>query len=68
MKMSSAIGEEQKLIAKADIETIKDQLAKPVPDPNIVRTAMNGIMFLASIPGIMDLYHQVQQAVASLMK
>ena len=68
MKMSSAIGEEEKLIAKADIETIKDQLAKPVPDPKIVRTAMESIMFLASIPGIMDLIHMVQQGVAGLLK
>jgi hypothetical protein len=68
MKMSSAISEEQKLIAKAEIETIKDQLAKPVPDPNIVRTAMEGIAFLASIPGLVDLFHIVQRAVSGLLK
>ncbi len=68
MKMSSGVTEEQKLNAKADIETIKDQLAKPVPDRNIIRTALDGISFLGSIPGIIELYRIVHDGIAPLLK
>jgi len=68
MKMSSSITEEQKLITQADIQTIKDQLSKPVPDKNIIRRAMEGIFFLGSIPGLIELYQMVKVAIEGFLK
>ncbi len=45
MKLSEKLTDEQKLSAFSDIQTIKDQLSKPIPDKNIIRRAMGTISF-----------------------
>lgn len=65
-KITSEISEDKKLEAFADINTIKEQLSKPLPDKNIIRSAMQGIAFLGSIPGVFDLYNMIKHAVEKL--
>lgn len=68
MKMSGDITEEQKLATQADIQTIKDQLSKSIPDKGIIQKAMDGISFLGSIPGVIVLFNTVKTAIETLLK
>lgn len=49
INLSSELSDEQKVDAQADLETIKNQLAKSNPDKNIIQTALSGIGFVADI-------------------
>ncbi len=66
MKLSGSISEEQKLSSQVDIQAIKDQLTKPLPDKTIIKQAMDGISFLGSIPGVKELFDMVRTAIGSL--
>lgn len=63
VKLSDKCTDEQKLNAIADIRTIKDQLLKPTPNKDIIKAAMNTLMFLSSIPGLIDLFNQAQHLI-----
>ena len=67
MKLSGTISEDQKLVSQVDIQAIKDQLTKPLPDKTIIKQAMDGISFLGSIPGVKELYEMVKTALGSIM-
>lgn len=67
MKMSSNITEEQKLATQADIQTIKDQLSKAIPDKGILQKAMEGISFLGSVPGVMELFNIAKTNIEALL-
>jgi hypothetical protein len=55
----SALEEKQKLDLTADIETVKDQLAKENPDKTIVAQLWSSIDRLASLAGLADAIHKV---------
>ena len=49
---SSTLDEPTKMAAAADIETLKMQIAKPEPNPAIVREALGGIEKVATVAGV----------------
>jgi len=49
VNLSSELNDEQKINVQADLETIKNQLAKSEPNKEIVKTAMSGLSFIADI-------------------
>ena len=63
VKISEKITDEQKLNAISDIRTIKDQLSKPTPNKDIIKDAMNALMFFSSIPGLVDLFNQTHNLI-----
>lgn len=65
MKISAELSEDQKLSAELDIQTIKDQLAKPLPDKQIINSAINTLSFLGSIPGLIELFNNIKIAVGA---
>ena len=52
VKASDKISDEQKLNSQAEIETIKDQLAKTKPDHPIIQRAWEGFKAVATIEGV----------------
>jgi len=68
MKINSGLSEDQKLTAQVDIQTIKDQLAKPYPDKSIIQRAVDTISFLGSIPGVAELFKIVKTTIENLLK
>ncbi len=66
VKISDECTDEQKLNAISDIRTIKDQLLKPTPNKDILKAAMNTLMFLSSIPGLIDLFNQTQHLIGKI--
>lgn len=66
VKISDQCSDEQKLDAVSDIRTIKDQLSKPHPNKNILEQAMEGISFLGSIPGFLEVVNKVQEFITNL--
>jgi hypothetical protein len=49
VNLSSELNDEQKVDVQADLETIKNQLAKSEPNKGIVQSALSGISFIADI-------------------
>src|SRR5207247_1536400 len=49
------LDEAAKLEVVADIESLKDQLAKPVPNPTVVKALWSGIDKAAAIAGLTEL-------------
>jgi len=49
INLSSKISDEDKVNSQADIETIKNQLAKQNPNTNIIKAALLGLSFLANV-------------------
>ena len=68
MKMSDKLTDEQKLAGHSDIQTIKEQLSKTIPDKNILKKALTAISFLGSIPGLIQVFNVVKLAVESLLR
>jgi hypothetical protein len=62
-----ALEEKQKLDLVADIETVKDQLAKESPDKTIVGRLWLGIDRAASLAGLADAVHKVWPHIQSLI-
>ena len=67
MKLNGTLLEDQKLVGQVDIQAIKDQLTKPLPDKTIIKQTMDGISFLGSISGVKELYEMVKTAIGSIM-
>jgi DNA-binding transcriptional ArsR family regulator len=67
VKLSDKVSDEQKLGAVSDIRTIKEQLSKPIPGKEIIKGAIDGLMFLASIPGLIDLFHKAQLLIGKII-
>lgn len=66
IKLSSDCTDEQKLNAVSDIRTIKEQFSKPSPNKAIVEAAMDGLMFISSIPGLIDLFNQAHHLIGKV--
>lgn len=60
---SESLTNEQKLSVKADIDTIKAQLAKVRPNTTVLQTIWGGLNFLSTIPGLIDLYDKVEKLI-----
>lgn len=63
---SSTIAENQKLNLAADIESIKDQLAKSTPDKKIVGRLWSGIEKAAAVAGLVEAANKVRPLIESL--
>ena len=68
VKINNQLNTEEKLSVQADIQVIKDQLIKTNPDKNIIQRAKESISFLGSIPGVMELFKIVSNAISNLFK
>jgi hypothetical protein len=55
LSASEQLSEADKLDLVADIESLKDQLAKPAPNPTVVETLWSGIEKAASVAGLAEL-------------
>lgn len=67
VKMASELSEDQKLNVQADIQTIKSQLSKAAPDKSILQRAMDGIAFVGSLPGAVEVFKVVAHAVQKVI-
>jgi hypothetical protein len=64
---SAQLSDKEKLEYTAEIETIKDQLAKPSPEKNIIRLAWEKLKPLATVSGIMSFFKQVAELIRGLL-
>lgn len=64
---SEQLPDGEKLNAAIDIETIKDQLAKPTPDPVVVGSLWNRVERAAALAGLAEFAGTVGQLVAPLI-
>jgi hypothetical protein len=64
---NSEAPEEEKLSLVADIETIQSQLAKPVPNKGIIRSAWDAVKVAATINGCTTLVTKVTTLVAGFL-
>ena len=65
---SGALSDSQKLDVAADIETIKDQLAKPRPNVGVLRQLWTGLNSLATLDGVAGAYDRVQALVLAFLQ
>jgi hypothetical protein len=68
IKNSLKISDEDKINYQAEIETIKDQLAKKDPTKKILQNAWNGLAALATIEGLVQFYDQVKNLILPIIK
>jgi hypothetical protein len=64
---STLLSESDKLDAAVDIETIKDQLAKPNPNPVVVRTLWSRVEAAAALAGLAEFAATVAQFIAPVI-
>ncbi len=64
---SELLSDSAKLDAAVDIETIKDQLAKPSPDPVVTRTLWARVERAAAVAGLAELAATVAHLIAPLI-
>ena len=67
VRNSGQLTDREKLEYVMEIETIKDQLAKPSPDKNIMKLAWEKLKPLATISGIMTFFKQVAEIIGGLL-
>ena len=67
VRNSGQLTDKEKLEYVMEIETIKDQLAKPSPDKNIIKLAWEKLKPLATISGIMTFFKQVAEIIGGLL-
>lgn len=67
VKITDQLSEEQKLDVQADIQTIKNQLSKSKPSKDILQKAMEGISFIGSIPGFVDVVRIAVEALSKII-
>jgi hypothetical protein len=67
VRTSDQLTDEEKLNYVKDMETIKDQLAKPSPDKNIIKLAWEKLKPLATVSGIVTFFKYVVQAIGGLL-
>jgi hypothetical protein len=68
VRTSNQLTDEEKLSYVKDMETIKDQLAKPSPDKNIIRLAWEKLKPLATVGGIVTFFKYASEAIGALLK
>lgn len=66
-KGSDVLNEEIKLSVVADIESLKDQLAKPEPDRRVIEILWENIDRIAATAGIVDLATKVGSALSGVV-
>lgn len=67
INLSSELSDEQKVDVQADLETIKNQLAKSAPEKVIAKTALAGVSFLADIVAIAPYFNTVKDWVINTL-
>lgn len=67
VRNSTQLSDKEKLEYVAEIETIKDQLAKPSPDKNILKLAWDKLKPLATVSGIVNFFKQVAELIGGLL-
>lgn len=63
---SDRITEDKKLDLSADVESIKDQLAKTVPDKTVVRRLWSGLEKAATVAGLIEAAEKVRPLIESV--
>jgi hypothetical protein len=66
VRTSEQLTDTEKLSYVKDIETIKDQLAKPSPDKGIIQMAWEKLKPLATVSGIVTFFKYAAQAIGGL--
>ena len=61
------LGEAEKLDLFADIESIKDQLAKSAPNKGVLRALWSGLERIATLETVTQAYERVQALILPLM-
>ncbi|HEY5122818.1 MAG TPA: hypothetical protein VIK14_03705 [Ignavibacteria bacterium] len=67
VKLSEKVTEDEKVDVVVDIESIQDQLAKPNPNKSVLKSLWNSLGKLATIDGLIELYHKVEVFILPLM-
>jgi hypothetical protein len=67
VRNSSQLSDLEKLNYVMEIETIKNQLSKPLPDENIVKLAWEKLKPLATVSGIVSFFQQVNELIRGLV-
>lgn len=68
VRTSDQFTDEEKLNYIKDMDTIKDQLAKPSPDKNIIRLAWEKLKPLATVSGIATFFKYVADVIGGLIQ
>jgi len=68
VRTSEQLTDGEKLSFIKDIDTIKDQLAKPLPDKNIIKLAWEKLNLLATISGIVTFFKYAAEAIRGLLQ
>ena len=61
-----SLGEDQKLDMSVDVESIKDQLAKPKPNKTIVEHLWSGIEKAAAVAGLVEAVEKITPLIKSI--
>jgi len=64
---SHDLTEAVKLELAVDVESIKDQLAKPVPNKGVVRQLWAGLEKVSTVSGVADVYDRVSHFISGLL-
>jgi len=67
IRKSESINDRDKLNFMAEIETIKSQLMKPIPDKSIIKKVWERLKPLSTISGIASFFQQVSGLIGSLI-
>lgn len=66
VNLSSALTDEEKVNTQADLETIKNQLAKEKPNTGIIQTVLTSLSFLANISELAPHFKNVKDWLLSI--
>lgn len=64
---AKSLSDADKLNAAVDIETIKDQLAKPTPNKAIISQLWSGLEKIATVAGVVDAFTKVAPLIQSML-
>jgi hypothetical protein len=64
---SDTLGEEDKLNAVADIDTIQSQLQKPRPNAGLIRQAWTGVEAIATAAGVVEAAERIAGLISQIM-
>jgi hypothetical protein len=67
VRKSTQLSDTEKLNYVADVETIKDKLAKPEPDKNIISSAWERIKELAKYADLFGFFNQVADLIRGVL-
>jgi len=68
IRRSDHFSDEEKLNYRAEIDTIKSQLAKPKPNRGILKSAWEGLKALATISGVAQLFLRIKTLIEPLIQ